>query len=40
VRVRVRVRVRVSGGLPPDGWTYLLDQAIRSGAVPTGEDAT
>ena len=35
-----RVRVRVSGGLPPNGWTHLLDQATRSGAVPTGEDAT
>ena len=35
-----RVRVRISGSLPPDGWAYALDQATRSGAVPTGADAT
>ena len=35
-----RVRVRISGGLPPEGWAYALDQATRSGAVPTGADTT
>ena len=35
-----RVRARISGGLPSDGWAYVLNQATRSGAVPTGADAT
>ena len=35
-----RVRARIGGGLSPDGWAYVLNQATRSGAVPTGADAT
>ena len=35
-----RVRARISGALPSDGWAYVLNQATRSGAVPTGADAT
>ena len=35
-----RVRGRFSGGLWPEVWEWALDQAGRSGAVPTGPDST
>ena len=35
-----RVRARLSGGLRPEAWVWALDQAGRSGAVPTGPDST
>ena len=35
-----RVRARIGGSLSSDGWAYVLNQATRSGAVPTGADAT
>lgn len=35
-----RVRNRVGGGLTPEEWSWMLDQAGRSGVVPTGSDTT